>query len=169
MGHAGHFASVPDGPVGQGDGSAAMALVFRAGRLVCALPLADVIETMRPLPTESLTGARAFVKGISIVRGVATPVIDVALLLGGETATVSRFVALRTTPGPVAFATGDVLGIRALGDAGATAAHAALLDGAPVHLVAGVGTFESAPLLVLHSMRVLAEEIWTAAHPVGAS
>ena len=79
MGQPGQTASV----VESADTSA---LVFRAGSMLCALRLADVIETMRPLGTRPLAGTPAFVRGVSIVRGVPTPVVDVARLLGGARA-----------------------------------------------------------------------------------
>lgn len=153
MGDAGHIATAPDGPM-------LMALVFRAGALLCALPLEEVIETMRPLPVQPIAGTRPFVLGISVMRGVATPVVDVARLLGGRPATVSRFVSVRTGRSPAAFATGEVLGIRPVGDTHGGRANAALLGGAPVRLVAAVGTFGGGPLLVLQSTRLLADEIW---------
>jgi purine-binding chemotaxis protein CheW len=136
--------------------------VFRAGSLLCALQLDEVIETMRPLATHSLAGTPAFVLGISILRGVPTPVIDVARLLGGGQAEVTRFVAVRTERGPVAFATGDVLGIRAT-VAGSGTQHDALLRSAPGGLVAGVARIGEEPLLLLQSMRVVPDEVWEAA------
>src|SRR4029453_17905986 len=92
---------------------AAPALVFRAGSLLCALRLDEVVETMRPLPTRPLAGTPPYVRGIAIMRGVPPPVLDVARLLAGEDAGTERFVAVRTEHGPVAFATGPVLGVRA--------------------------------------------------------
>jgi purine-binding chemotaxis protein CheW len=137
------------------------ALVFRAGSMLCALRLADVIETMRPLGTRPLAGTPAFVRGVSIVRGVPTPVVDVARLLGGERAEVCRFVAVRTERGPVVFATGPVLGVRitAPGDG---SGHPGLL-GAAGRLVAGVGTLDGETVLLLQSMRVVPDEVWAAA------
>src|SRR5215218_2672569 len=124
MGQPGQTAPVAEEAAG------VSSLVFRAGSLLCALALDDVIETMRPLPTHPLAGTPAFVLGISILRGVPTPVIDVARLLGGGDATITRFVAVRTERGPVAFATDDVLGIRAaVTDTGSQ--HNTLLGSAP--------------------------------------
>src|SRR3712207_1576586 len=98
------------GPV---EGSAgAASLVFRAGSLLCALHLDEVAETMRPLDTRPLAGSPPWVRGISVLRGVPVPVIDVARLLTGEPAEIARFVAVRTERGPVALATGEVSGIR---------------------------------------------------------
>jgi purine-binding chemotaxis protein CheW len=137
------------------------ALVFRAGSMLCALRLDDVIETMRPLGTRPLAGTPAFVRGVSIVRGVPTPVVDVARLLGGEHAEVCRFVAVRTERGPVVFATGTVLGIRTTA-AGDGSGHPGLL-GAAGRLVAGVSTLDDEPVLLLQSMRVVPDEVWAAA------
>jgi purine-binding chemotaxis protein CheW len=139
--------------------------VFRAGSLLCALPLDDVIETMRPLPTRPLAGTPAFVRGICVMRGVPTPVVDVARLLGGEQAADSRFVAVRTERGPVAFATGEVLGIRTVTTGDAVTGHAAMLSGtgASGPLVAGIGVLGAEPLLLLQSMRVVPDEVWARA------
>ncbi|HEV7964121.1 MAG TPA: chemotaxis protein CheW [Actinoplanes sp.] len=147
-------------PAEDADGTSS--LVFRAGSLLCALRLDEVIETMRPLATHPLAGTPAFVLGISILRGVPTPVVDVARLLGGKRAEVARFVAVRTERGPVAFATGEVLGIRStVADVGAQ--QAALLGATPGGLVAGIGRIGAEPLLLLQSMRVVPDDVWVAA------
>jgi len=139
-----------------------VALVFRAGPLLCALRLDEVVETMRPLDTQPLAGTPAFVRGISVLRGVPTPVIDVARLLGGGSTEAHRFVAVRTERGAVALATGPVLGIRDV-DANATAGHPALLGARSSRLVAGVGMVGAEPLLLLQSMRAVPDEVWEAA------
>jgi purine-binding chemotaxis protein CheW len=137
---------------------AAPALVFRAGSLLCALRLDEVIETMRPLETRPLAGTPPYVRGVTIMRGVPTPVLDLARLLAGETAEIARFLAVRTEHGPVAFATGPVLGIRTTPVAGP-----AVFPGASSRLVAGVGTIDTEPLLLLQGMRVVPDEVWAAA------
>jgi purine-binding chemotaxis protein CheW len=137
------------------------ALVFRAGSLFCALRLDEVIETMRPLQTHPVAGTPPFVLGIGILRGVPAPVIDVARLLGGGQAQVSRCVAVRTERGPVAFATGDVLGVRsALAERGGP--PATLPGSTPHQLLAGMATLDARPVLLL-SMRAVSDEVWAAA------
>jgi purine-binding chemotaxis protein CheW len=130
--------------------------------MLCALRLDEVIETMRPLTVRPLAGTPSYVRGVTIMRGVPTPVVDVARLVGGEEADIVRFIAVRTERGPVAFATGPVLGIRAA-TADAAAGHSGLYGGASSRLVAGVGTVDAEPILLLQSMRVLPDEVWAAA------
>jgi purine-binding chemotaxis protein CheW len=140
----------------------ASSLVFRAGPLLCALRLDDVIETMRPLAVHPIAGTPAFVSGICIMRGVPAPVVDVARLLGGTQAEVSRFVAVRTERGPVALATGVIHGVRPVSPDSA-AHHEGLLGGARARLVAAVGTIDGEPVLVVQSMRLVPDEVWAAA------
>ena len=142
------------------------ALVFRAGPLLCALRLDEVVETLRPLETQPLAGTPAFVLGISVLRGVPTPVIDVARLLGGGPGTIERFVAVRTERGAVALGIGTVLGIRTV-DASATGGHPALLGARSSRLVAGVGVVGTEPLLLLQSLRTVPDEVWEAAAAAG--
>ena len=159
MGHSGREALPADGSAGD------CSLVFRAGSLLCAVRLDEVVETMRPLATRPLAGSPSWVRGLSIMRGVPAPVIDVAGLLAGERAAVCRFVAVRTEHGPLALATGEVLGIRAAVPGGPVDGHAALLTGAgpAQRLVAGFATVDAEPLLLLQSMRVLPDDVWAAA------
>ncbi|GAA2582235.1 hypothetical protein GCM10010435_69870 [Winogradskya consettensis] len=137
-------------------------LVFRAGSLLCALRLDEVIETMRPLATHPLAGTPAYVSGICIMRGVPTLVVDVARLLGGGEAEVVRFVAVRTERGPVAFATGAIGGVRPVA-ADTAGRQEALLGDAPARLVAAIGTIDAEPVLLLQSMRLVPDEVWAAA------
>ena len=142
------------------------ALVFRAGPLLCALRLDEVMETMRPLETLPLAGTPAFVLGISVLRGVPTPVLDVSRLLGGGPGEPHRYVTVRTERGAVAMATGEVIGIRAVRPEPA-GGHPALLGGASSRLVAGVDTVGAEPLLLLQSMRAVPDEVWEAAAAAG--
>ncbi|MBM2620193.1 chemotaxis protein CheW [Actinoplanes sp. LDG1-06] len=148
------------------EGAGVESLVFRAGPLLCALRLDEIIETMRPLETRALAGTPPFVRGITVLRGVPTPVIDVSRLLGGGTAEPERYLAVRTERGAIALATGEILGMRNV-EADATGGHPALLGGGSTRLVAGVGTLGAEPLLLLQSMRAVPDEVWEAAAAAG--
>src|SRR5271155_6034274 len=70
-----------------------LGLVVFAGAYSCALPIGHVVETMRPLPTEPVAGAKAFVRGLALIRGAAVPVIDLAHVIGvSEARAPTRFV-----------------------------------------------------------------------------
>jgi chemotaxis signal transduction protein len=51
----------------------------RVGSRICALRISYVHETMRPPPIEPVFGTPAFVRSVSIIRGV--PVVDLEDLL----------------------------------------------------------------------------------------
>jgi len=143
-------------------GAGVAALVFRAGPLLCAVHLDEVVETMRPLEARALAGTPPFVLGITVLRGVPTPVIDVSRLLGGGPADAERYLAVRTERGTIALATGEILGIRVV-EAEPTGGHPALLGGGNTRMVAGVGTLGAEPLLLLQSLRAVPDEVWEAA------
>ncbi|XVU21940.1 chemotaxis protein CheW [Actinoplanes sp. CA-054009] len=150
------------------EGTGVQALIFRAGPLLCALRLDEVIETMRPLETRPLAGTPSFVRGISVLRGVPTPVIDVSRLLGGGSAEPERYIAVSTDRGAVAFGTGAVLGVSNV-EAEPSGGHPALLGGGNSRLVAGVGTLGTEPLLLLQSMRAVPDDVWEAAAAAGVA
>ncbi len=56
-------------------------LVVMVGARACAFPLHHVAETMRPLPIEPVAGTPSFVRGVSVIRGMPTPVVDLKALL----------------------------------------------------------------------------------------
>lgn len=87
-------------------------LLCQAGAHRFALPMANVIETMRMLPVEAVSGPPRLVCGLSIIRGAAVPVIDTARLFDDEAARYERLVTVRTGERTVAFAASAVFGVR---------------------------------------------------------
>lgn len=80
-----------------------------------ALPIAQVRETMRPLPIEPLNAAPDFVAGAALIRGIPVPVVDMGVLVGAtEPAAFTRFVTLDAGEGLVALAVEGVPGVRSL-------------------------------------------------------
>lgn len=97
--------------------SAAPWLACRVASHICALPLGDIVETMRPLPLEPFPRAPAFVAGLAIIRGAPTPVVDMRALLGEPAASGGRFITVRVGERIAALAVDTVLGVHEV-DAG---------------------------------------------------
>lgn len=155
--HAGTQFVEPDRS-GPSAGPTDLSVVCRVGSCLCALPVAHVDETMRPLPVEPLAGTHPFILGVAIIRGVPTPVVDAGLLLGaGAVPSPKRFVALRVAERRVALAVDAVVGVRAL-PADSLAALPPLLQDAGT--VSAIGTLDSGLLLVLRGGRIVPESMW---------
>jgi purine-binding chemotaxis protein CheW len=148
------FEGVGDTP-GRGRAST---VVVRVGNRVCALPLATVIETMRPLPVEPVRGAPPFVLGISIIRGAPTPVVDAAALIGASRGASDRVVTLRAGARVVALVVDAVLGVHTIA-VDSLAALPPLLGDAAREVVTAVGTLDAQLLLVLDAARVIPDDV----------
>lgn len=139
----------------------------RGGR--CAFPIADVEETMRPLPIVPVAGAPAFVRGLAIIRGVPTPVVDASVLLTGDAATTTtRFVTLRAGQRRVALLVDAVETVTTLSRQSVEALPP-LLQQAQVEAVAGVGVLDADFLFVLRSARLVPDDVWASMQAAGAS
>jgi len=140
--------------------AAATILLCQAGTLICGLQLQGVVETMRRLPIEPLSGTPEFLLGVSVVRGSPTPVVDLARLLGeqGETR-ASRFVLVNAGGRHVALSVAEVMGLRAF-DVTSLSALPPLLEGARAEFVSAIGVLDAHLLLVLESARILPKSIW---------
>jgi purine-binding chemotaxis protein CheW len=135
------------------------ALLFRTDSVVGALPLAHVVETFRPLPCEPLPRAPDFVRGVAIVRGVPTPVVDSARLLGRTTSgPAGRFVLLRSDRAPVALAVETVLGVGALEDNALTGLPPLVSDGG---VFDALGRLDGSLLVLFGAGRIVPDEVWT--------
>src|SRR3989442_13516849 len=87
-------------------------LLVRAGSILCAIPLSQAVETMRPLDVEPVSGLPEFVLGLSIIRGHPVPVVSLPLLLNQpKSATVARFVTIHVEDRLVALAVSEVTGV----------------------------------------------------------
>jgi purine-binding chemotaxis protein CheW len=134
---------------------------------LCAIPLAHVIETMRPLPLAAFAGMPPFACGVSVIRGAPTPVVSLGGLLGAVgSPEPSRFVTVRTGPRTVALAVEEVVGVRDL-SAAPLAELPPLLGEAAAEVVAAVGAVDAELLVVLRSARWVPAEVWQAIEAEG--
>lgn len=140
-------------------------LLCRLPACVIALPLEHVIETMRPLAIEPLSAtAPAFVKGVSVIRGLPVPVVDTARLLGAAAATGPtpsmgrRFVTVRSGGRTVALAFDEVIGIRTL-PSDTVRELPPLLQRAESDAVTAIGALDDQLLIVLRTASIVPEDL----------
>lgn len=139
------------------------ALILGVQTRVCAVPLSHVIETMHPLPTEAISGVPSFVRGVAIIRGIPTPVVDLGAVLGASSEHKGeRFVTVRAGSRQVALLVSAVLGIRDLDALLTTQELPPLLQGASQTVVERIGTLDERLLEVLQEGWKLSEEVWQA-------
>jgi purine-binding chemotaxis protein CheW len=147
-------------------------VVTRVGDIACALPIAHVIETMRPLPIEPVGHAVAGLScllGLAVVRGSPIPVLDVARLLGHAAHAPTRFVIVRTNLDDtwarddkrIALLVDAVLAVKAF-ERAALAQLPPLLRDASREVVTAIGSLDESLLLVLHAGRAIPADTWRA-------
>jgi purine-binding chemotaxis protein CheW len=141
--------------------SGSRALVVRVQTCVCAVSLMHVVEIMRPLPVEPIAGMPSFVRGVSIIRGVPTPVVDLGVVLGTAGGVAERFVTLRLGDRQVALSVGAVLGVREL-DVSKIQELPPLLQGASKDVIEAMGTLDEEILMVLQASWELPDQVWQA-------
>ncbi len=133
-------------------------LLCRAGSHLCALPLAQILEVMRPLPIEPLAEAPAFIRGIAVIRGAPVAVLDLGHLLGQTRTKPSRFVTARVGGRTLGLAVTEVMGVLREDQIGAHAA-VPLLREAAGEAVSTIGSLDSEALLFLDKLQLLMEGV----------
>ena len=138
-------------------------LVVTVGARTCAIPLQYVAETMRPLVTEPVPGAPSFVAGMSVIRGVPTPIVDLKALLenGERSATFGRFVTMKVGGRQVAIAVDSVVGLRNL-DSAELGELPPILRDVAAGLIEVIATRDAQLLMVLRAASIVPDEVWTA-------
>jgi purine-binding chemotaxis protein CheW len=132
------------------------ALVFSAAGLTCAVRVAHVIETMRALPVTPIDDMPVCVRGVSVIRGESTPVVDVGALLGGEPGERRRFVTVRAGGRIAALAVDGVAGVARFASA-ELEGRPAILSASSPSIVEMLATRDRALYLVLDSARLVAD------------
>jgi purine-binding chemotaxis protein CheW len=155
-------------------------LLCRVGDCQIAVPLAHVVETMRPLPLRAFPGLPPFVPGVSLIRDAVVPIVDLARLVGAGTGpagagestgstestestegptSTTRLVSVNRGDRTVALRVDAVIGVRTL-DGATLQAVPALLDTLDGGALAAVGTLDSALLLVLGETLLVPDQVW---------
>jgi purine-binding chemotaxis protein CheW len=145
-------------PIGAGEAEEASWLLCRAGAHLCAMSIAHVIEIMRALPIEAISGTPPYVRGLCIIRGAPVPVVDIGLLLGGQTTRAGRLVAIRAGSRTIALAVETVEGIRVIGPEAFNQLPPLLRDAATA-TIAAIGALDTELLFVLHTARIVPDDL----------
>ncbi|HUZ30530.1 MAG TPA: chemotaxis protein CheW [Xanthobacteraceae bacterium] len=132
-------------------------LLCRAGHLRCALPIGHVIEIMRPLPVEQIAGAPHYVRGLSIIRGMPVPVVDLGLIVGDRATTTTRVVTVRAAR-VVALAVDSVLGVSTVAGETLDELPPLVRDAAP-DAIAAIGRLDNGLIVFLHTTRIVPEAV----------
>jgi chemotaxis signal transduction protein len=143
-------------------------LICRVGSTLLALPVAAVEETMRALPLEPFAGMLEFVLGLAVIRGRATPVIDLSRLLSKCGCHPGRFVVAKAGSRQVALAVETVVGTRTLSARSFQDLPPLLAKDAPAAIDA-IATLDTELFLLLESSRLLPEAAWTSLEAAEAS
>ncbi len=138
------------------------ALLLRVPGAVCAFPIREVIETMRPLPIEPLANLPEFVLGVALIRGSVVPVIDLkAVFEAHASEPPMRFVTIRVGERCVALAVQSVVGVVDLGKY-TLEEMPPLLKSARPDVIQAIGVLDSELLMVLRTSRLVQESAWKA-------
>jgi purine-binding chemotaxis protein CheW len=138
-----------------------LALLCRVDSRLCALPLAQVVETMRPLPVDPVAGLPGFILGLSIIRGIPVAVVDGRALLGGGDGgpRASRFVIVRAGDHHVALAVDEVIGVHEIA-VDSVRDLPPLVKAAHGDAVSALGALDAELLVVLEGARMLSDDAW---------
>ena len=142
-------------------------LLCRVGSRLCALPVENIVETMRPLPIEPLAQSPPFVLGLCLLRGSPVPVVDARLLFGEHGDPPERLVAIRVGSRLIALAVDSVIGLRSI-EADTSVGLPLLLQDAG-DVVAAVGTLDAELLLVLNTARIVPQAVLDSVDAEGTS
>lgn len=134
-------------------------LLCRVRDVLCALPLENVEETMRPLPVEPIAGVPSFVQGLAVIRGVPIPVVDAASILSGDASHPTRFVTVKTGTRRIALAVDAVVGIIEI-PPDAVDVLPPLFQSHGLDAISAIGVLDADLLLVLRSTRLVPDDVW---------
>jgi purine-binding chemotaxis protein CheW len=132
-------------------------LLCRVPPRLIGIPVEHVIETMRPLPIERISGAPRYVAGVSVIRGAAVPVVDATRLFDEGGRQADRFVTVRAGDRTVALAVGQIVGTRTLRTESLRSLPP-LLRSAARGIIDAIGAVDDELLLVLRSSHLVPED-----------
>lgn len=133
-------------------------LLCRIGTALGALQVEHVVEIMRMLPIERIAGAPCYVLGLSIIRGVPAPVVDVGRLIGGAPSHAAQLVTVKAAARKIALAVDEAIGIVRIA-ADTFGELPPLLQDAATETISGLATLDSELVVFLRTSRLVPEGV----------
>ena len=134
-------------------------LILRCGAFLAALPVSQVVEIFRPLPVDPLGEVPSFVRGVAMVRGNPTAVLDLRRLLGEDWAgEARRWVSLRLESRSVALAVDEVFAVRDMDLSLCGPLPALMEEGTPA--VEALGRLDQSLLVLLRAAYLVPGDAW---------
>lgn len=119
---------------------------------------------MRVLPIDSVEGCLPCILGLSVIRGQACPVLDLAKLLGIEAEPPTRLVVLTVPDQPKRQVALAVSGVRGVARTHLSELHKLppLLSLTSADVIEAVSINDAKALMILKTASLIPEEAWTA-------
>lgn len=125
-----------------------------------AIPLDQVVETLRPLPVEELAGMPDWVCGIAVIRGAPVPVVNLGAIFADSPASEdSRWVTVRVGERTVALSVRRVVAIAEMAS-GQLESLPPLLQQGRADAIEAIGNLDRELLLTLNLARLLPDSLW---------
>jgi purine-binding chemotaxis protein CheW len=142
-----------------------LALIVEVPAGKCAIPLDQVVETLRPLPIESLAGIPDRVSGVALIRGTPVPVVDLgAVFAGSPQSPGGRWVTVRTGERTVALSVERVIGIAEIPPS-TLGTLPPLLKSGCADAIEAMGNLDRDLLVTLSLARLVPDSVWQALEP----
>ncbi len=144
-------------------GNSIACLVFRVRTRLCALPLGNVVETMRPPPIEALPRTPPFAPGLTTIRGMQIPVVDARRLLSAndnsDEIEPGRLISVRLGQRLVGLLVDSVIGIRSIQECSLRTLPPLLQDAAN-DVISTIGSLDAELLLILNGARLTPDDVF---------
>jgi purine-binding chemotaxis protein CheW len=133
-------------------------VLVRAGDLLCALPIASVIETLRSPPIMAIAGTPGWVRGVAVIRGATVAVVDLGILLGSGAGAREqpRVITLRVGSRIVGLAVDSIVGVREF-ERSLLSDVPPMLRHAHAEVLTAIGMLDRELLMVLDGSRIITE------------
>lgn len=150
-----------------------VALAAKIGNKICAINALEVQEVFRPLPIEEFSSFPSFVLGLSIIRGIQTPVVRLSLIIEGDKNISYKgnkkiWILIKNVEKRIAIEVDSIVGIFELPYESFQSVPT-LLEHAYSDSITACGILDNQLLLLLQTTRFIPEDVWEKITPLANS